>query len=132
MPFPSAFSRSLAILAAGLGLAVMLGPQTAAAQASGAGVQVPDTADAVVRVHGMACSACAQRMKRALEDVEGVERATVLLEKQDVVLTLAETKVPSETTLREAVTTAGYTFESVVFAEEQKTNGADGSVLSDR
>lgn len=123
MPLPSVFLRRLAILAAGLGLAFVLGPQTAGAQMSGPDVQVPDTADAVVRVRGMACSACARRMKGALEDVDGVDRATVRLEEQDVLLILVEEEAPSEKTLREAVTSAGYEFRTAVFVEEQKKEG---------
>ena len=92
--------RSIFLLAAALELALLLLPQTATAQESAPEVQVPDTADAVLQVNGMACSACAQRMKSVLEEVEGVDRATVLLEEQNVVLTLGGNPMPSEKTLR--------------------------------
>ncbi|MCS3676273.1 copper chaperone CopZ [Salinibacter ruber] len=115
------FFRSLFFVTASLGLALSPLPQTATAQESAPEVQVPDTADAVVQVHGMACSACAQRMKSVLEEVEGVDRATVLLEEQNVVLTLGGNPMPSEKTLREAVTSAGYEFRAAAFAEVRKT-----------
>ncbi|HKL89495.1 MAG TPA: heavy metal-associated domain-containing protein [Salinibacter sp.] len=115
--------RSIFLLAAALELALLLLPQTATAQESAPEVQVPDTADAVLQVNGMACSACAQRMKSVLEEVEGVDRATVLLEEQNVVLTLGGNPMPSEKTLREAVTSAGYEFRTAVFAKGQKSKG---------
>ncbi|MCS3699228.1 heavy-metal-associated domain-containing protein [Salinibacter ruber] len=115
--------RSLFLVAAALGLALSLLPQTVTAQEAAPKVQVPDTADAVLQVNGMACSACAQRMKSVLEDVEGVDRATVLLEKQNVVLTLSDQQTPSEQILREAVTSAGYEFRTAVFAKGQKSKG---------
>ena len=114
---------SLFLVAAALGLALSLLPQTATAQDAAPKVEVPDTADAVLQVNGMACSACAQRMKRVLEEVEGVDRATVLLEKQNVVLTLSDQQTPSEQILREAVTSAGYEFRTAVFAKGQKSKG---------
>jgi len=118
----STFSvRSLFLVAAALGLALSLLPQTATAQDAAPKVEVPDTADAVLKVNGMACSACAQRMKSVLEEVEGVDRATVLLEEQNVVLTLGGNPMPSEKTLREAVTSAGYEFRAAAFAEVRKT-----------
>ena len=113
--------RSLFLFAAALGLALSLLPQTATAQDAAPKVEVPDTADAVLQVNGMACSACAQRMKSVLEEVEGVDRATVLLEEQNVVLTLGGNPMPSEKTLREAVTSAGYEFRTAVFAKGQKS-----------
>jgi copper chaperone CopZ len=114
---------SLFLVAAALGLALSLLPQTATAQESTPEVQVPDTADAVLQVNGMSCSACAQRMKSVLEEVEGVDRATVLLGEQNVVLTLGGNPMPSEKTLREAVTSAGYEFRAAVFAKGQKRKG---------
>lgn len=117
--------RHLSFITIGTGLALLLLPQTVAAQESATDVQVPDTADAVVRVRGMACSACAQRMKSALNDVEGVHQASVLLDKQEVVLTLSEEQIPSEKTLRETVRNAGYEFRSVVFAKGQTIDGSD-------
>lgn len=107
-----------------IGLAVLLLPDVATAQTPGTAVQVPDTADAVVQVRGMACSNCARRMKNALEAVEGVEQATVLLEKQTVVLTLNDAKIPAEKTLRETVTSAGYEYRRAAFAETQETDGS--------
>ncbi len=118
--------RSIFLVAAALGLVLSVLPQTATAQESAPGVQVPDTADAVVQVHGMACSACAQRMKSVLEEVGGIDRATVLLEKQNVVLTLSDEKTLSEKTLREAVTSAGYEFRTAVFSKGQKSKGTGG------
>ncbi|MFB6273597.1 MAG: heavy-metal-associated domain-containing protein [Salinibacter sp.] len=115
--FPSVSLRRFFLAAAGVGLALLLLPQTAAAQESASTVQVPDSADALVQVRGMVCSNCARRMKGALEGVEGVDRATVLLEKQRVLLTLSGEKSPSEKTLREAVTSAGYEFRNATFAE---------------
>lgn len=122
--FPSVSFRRLFLAAAGVGLALLLLPQTATAQTAAPDVQVPDTADAVLRVNGLACSACARRMKGTLEDVEGVDHATVLLEKQNVVLTLSGQQTPSAKLLREAVTSAGYEFRSAVFATGRTEEGS--------
>ncbi|MFB6232306.1 MAG: heavy-metal-associated domain-containing protein [Salinibacter sp.] len=120
-PLPSLSGPAVAA-----GLLLLLLPPAASAQQSSQAVQVPDTADAVVQVRGMACSACARRMKRALEDVDGVDRATVLLKKQDVLLTLSAQKTPSEKILREAVTSAGYEFRGALFAREEQTEESSG------
>lgn len=93
-------------------------------QESASNIQVPDTADAVVKVHGMVCSACAKRMQNALNDVDGIDQATVLLDTQKVVLTLSDQNVPSENTLRETVTNAGYEFRTVLFANGRTSDGA--------
>lgn len=114
------------LIAAGVGLVLLLLPQSAVAQETASTVQVPDSVDALVDVRGMVCSNCARRMKSALEDVEGVDRATVLLEKQDVLLTLTDEKTPSEKTLREAVTSAGYEFRNATFAEKPPKERSGG------
>lgn len=114
------------LFAVSLGLALSMFSQTATAQEASPDVQVPDTADAVVQVNGMACSACADRMKSTLEGVEGVTRATVLLEEQSVVLTLGVESTPTEQILREAVTSAGYEFRTAVFAEGRTKETSGG------
>jgi cation transport ATPase len=64
-------------------------------------------------------------MQSVLEGVEGVDRATVLLEKQHVLLTLSGETTPSEKTLREAVTSAGYEFRRAVFAEKRNEDAGE-------
>lgn len=123
--FSATARQRLLLVAACTGLALFLLLHTATAQESGPDIQVPDSADAVVKVRGMACSSCAQRMKSALNDIEGVDQALVLLDKQEVVLTLSDKTIPSEKTLRETVTNAGYKFRTVVFAKGRTNNGAD-------
>lgn len=118
--------RPVFLIAVGLGLVTFVFPRSAMAQDSTPVIQVPDTADAVVQVRGMACSACAQRMKSTLEDVDGVDRVTVLLEKQNVVLTLGAKSTPSDQSLREAVTNAGYEFRTAVFAKAHENEESDG------
>lgn len=102
------------------GLSLLAGPRTAAAQQKATTVQVPDTADAVVQIHGMMCANCAHRMKGALEKLDGVDRASVQLEEKKAVLTFKGGKEVSEKTLKETVNSAGYEFRGAVFADEKK------------
>jgi len=118
--------RRVLLAAAGGALVLLALPQHAVAQEAAPAVQVPDTADAVVQVRGMMCSNCARRMKGALEDLDEVDRATVLLEKQTALLTFVSENAPSANTLREAVTRAGYEFRGAVLAKEQKTGDSGG------
>jgi len=108
------------------GLGLGLGPHTAAAQEGGSTVQVPDTADAVVQVRGMACPNCARRMKGALEGIDAVEIADVQLEGQRAILTLKADRTVTETVLRTAVTEAGYGFRGVTFAGAKNDDPSSG------
>lgn len=115
----------LLLIVAGTGLAVFLLPQPVTAQESASEIQVPDSADAVVKVHGMACQMCAQSVKRSLEGVEDVDAAHVHLDEQRALLTLTGDHSVTENLLRTTVEKAGYEFEAVTFASETETS-SDG------
>jgi copper chaperone CopZ len=104
----------IAVAVGGLGLG--LGPHTAAAQEGEGIVQVPDTADAVVRVQGMACPNCARNMRQALKGLDAVETADVKLEEQRAILTLKADRTVTEKALRTVVTEAGYRVRGVTLA----------------
>jgi len=118
----------LTVIALAVGSLSLLSTPRAIAQNDGPEtIQVPDTADAVVQIRGMVCSNCAQRMKRALEKLDGVTQASVQLEEDRAVLSLnGETEV-SEKTLKERVNIAGYEFRGVVFGEKKKESSSSKS-----
>lgn len=80
----------------------------------------PDVApDVVVHVEGMACQLCARSMKRSVSEIEGVSDVEVLLDEQEVHVTLEENTSPSEEEFEDAVTKAGFTFEKAVYSDDQ-------------
>ena len=118
----------LTVIALAVGsLSLLAGPRPAIAQDDDpATVQVPDTADAVVQIHGMMCSNCARRMKGALEKLDGVTQASVQLEEEQAVLSFNGQTEVSEKTLKERVNIAGYEFRGVVFAEKNEAGETGG------
>lgn len=75
--------------------------------------------DVVVHVEGMACQLCARSMRKAVGEIEGVSNVEVLLDEQEVHVTLEENTSPSEEEFEDAVTKAGFTFEKAVYADDQ-------------
>ncbi len=61
-----------------------------------------------IGINGMMCAHCEARMKKALEQVDGVVSAVTSHEKNNAVLELSR-DVPEEV-LRKAVTDAGYEY----------------------
>ena len=60
-----------------------------------------------LKINGMMCAHCEARVKKCLEDLDGVEEAAVSHEKGTAVVTLS--KDVSDETLRSAVEAQGYT-----------------------
>ncbi|WAI01584.1 heavy-metal-associated domain-containing protein [Methanogenium organophilum] len=58
-------------------------------------------------IKGMVCEGCVESVKKALESVEGVERAEVSLENNEAVVTYDPVHA-TKNTLRKAVQSAGY------------------------
>ena len=65
-----------------------------------------------IKIKGMSCSHCENRVKENLEKIAGVESAVPSAEKENAVITLSEEV--EETKLKEAVTEAGYEFVKVI------------------
>ena len=61
-----------------------------------------------IGIKGMMCARCEARMKKALEEIDGVISATTSHERNNAVLELSE-EVPEEM-LRKAVVDAGYEY----------------------
>ena len=59
-----------------------------------------------LQIEGMSCGHCAARVKKALEDVDGVTQAEVSHERKNAVVTLSR-DVPNEA-LKQAVEAQGY------------------------
>ena len=59
-----------------------------------------------IRIEGMMCAHCEARVKKCLEELDGVETAVVSHEKGTAVVTLS--KDVSEETLKSAVEAQGY------------------------
>ena len=121
-PYSRIFRLTVIALAVG-SLSLLAGPRAIAQDDDPATVQVPDTADALVQIHGMMCSNCARRMKGALEKLDGVAQASVQLEEEQAVLSFNGQTEVSEKTLKERVNIAGYEFRGVVFAEKNEAGG---------
>lgn len=64
------------------------------------------------KIEGMQCQHCANKVKNALEALEGVKKVTVHLEEKEVIL-LSKTSIKKET-LEKAITDLDYTLISVV------------------
>ncbi|RXA17841.1 copper chaperone [Methanosarcina sp. MSH10X1] len=61
----------------------------------------------IIKVEGMSCMHCQLRVKKAVEDVEGVQRADVNLQTKQVTVELEEGKANLEK-VRAAIREAGY------------------------
>ena len=76
-------------------------------------IQKPDV---VIHVTGLVCALCARSVTNTLKKVEGVQEVQVLLEDdQRILLTVKAGVAVDETTLREAVTSAGFSTRKVDF-----------------
>lgn len=71
-----------------------------------------DTMIRTMKIEGMMCQHCEMHTKKALEALEGVEKADVSHEKGTAVVSLAE-DVP-DSVLRDAVTEAGYEVKEII------------------
>ncbi len=68
--------------------------------------------EVTLKVSGMSCSGCASTVENALMELQGVHQVTVGLEEGEVTTIYEDGKVTIED-IKEAVTSAGYTFEGV-------------------
>ena len=103
-------------------VAVMtLAPQARAQAEQAAEVENPDV---VMQVKGLACEMCAYSMEKQLKKNEAVHEVQVLLDEQQVRLTLHEGKTVAEEALRDAVLDAGFEVLKVTFVE--KTDRGEG------
>ena len=60
----------------------------------------------IIHVEGMGCQNCVKHVKEALENLDGVDKAEVSLEKNSAVITLS--KDVSDEAIKSAVDEAGY------------------------
>lgn len=75
-----------------------------------------EQADVIMHVSGLACEMCARSVTNTLKKVDAVRDVQVLLEQdQRILLTFDEGAKVDEETLREAVTSAGFSTRKVVF-----------------
>ncbi len=75
----------------------------------GAGYQVRKQAQTVILgVEGMTCAACVRHVENALEGTEGVQEASVNLEKETATVTLSSSSAVDFDDLAKAVVSAGY------------------------
>jgi P-type Cu+ transporter len=65
---------------------------------------------ATLKIGGMHCPACANRIVKALKAIPGVQEAEVLLEASQAKVTYVAGEITPEL-LQKAVTEAGYTYE---------------------
>ncbi len=72
--------------------------------------------EAVLKVKGMTCTMCAMHVRKALESLNGVERANVDFKKNRAMIAYDETTVSLEE-MRKAVHEAGY---KLIVNEKQK------------
>lgn len=86
---------------------------------------------AIIPVEGMSCAACAARVKRTLEDIEGVVSAEVSLTERNVKVRYVDEKLSSEN-LVAAINVLGYKARAPVTAESKTkaTNGTDAFVTN--
>ena len=71
-----------------------------------------NTVKVTIGVEGMMCQHCAARVKKALEEIDGVVEATVDLDAKNVELELS--KYVTEKDFDKAITDAGYEFKGLV------------------
>ncbi|MDZ7315415.1 MAG: cation transporter [candidate division KSB1 bacterium] len=60
-----------------------------------------------IAIDGMTCNNCVEKVKTALQKVEGVKNAEVSLEKRNAIVTYDDSKT-DEKTLKQAVNAAGF------------------------
>lgn len=60
-----------------------------------------------LKIEGMHCAGCSTRLERVLNNLEGVETATVSLEEKKATIKYDETKISLES-IKEAIDDAGF------------------------
>lgn len=80
---------------------------------------------AIIPVEGMTCAACAARIRRTLEDFDGVVSADVSLAERNVRVRYVDRKLSSEN-LVAAINALGYKAQPPI-ASESKTEAANGT-----
>ena len=86
---------------------------------------------AVIPVEGMTCAACAARVKRTLQDIEGVTSAEVSLTERNVNVRYANKNLSSEN-LVAAINALGYKAQAPVAAEPKaEATSTTGALMAD-
>ncbi len=97
-----------------------------------AGLQYPlvdnELQSAVIPVEGMTCAACASRVKRTLQDIEGVASAEVSLTERNVKVRYVDNNLSSEN-LVAAINALGYKAQAPIAAESE-TTATNGTSVS--
>ena len=63
--------------------------------------------EVVLKIEGMHCTGCSSRLEKVLNNIEGVEKAKVELEKAEATIEFDETKISIEK-IKEAIEDAGF------------------------
>jgi copper chaperone len=63
--------------------------------------------EVVLKIEGMHCNGCSTRLERVLNNLEGVNKAKVELEKAEATIEFDETKISIEK-IKEAIEDAGF------------------------
>lgn len=63
--------------------------------------------EVVLKIEGMHCNGCSTRLERVLNNLEGVNKAKVELEKTEATIEFDETKISIEK-IKEAIEDAGF------------------------
>lgn len=86
---------------------------------------------ALIPVEGMTCAACAARVKRTLQDIEGVASAHVSLTERNVKVRYVDKNLSSDN-LVAAINALGYRARAPIVAESkaETTNGVGASVAN--
>ena len=63
-----------------------------------------------LKIEGMHCTGCSSRLEKVLNNVEGVEKATVSFEEKEAIITYNEEKI-SEKQIKSEIEEAGFKAE---------------------
>lgn len=66
--------------------------------------------DIKLKIEGMHCTGCSSRLEKVLNNVEGVEKATVSFEEKEAIITYNEEKI-SEEQIKSEIEEAGFKAE---------------------
>lgn len=66
--------------------------------------------DIKLKIEGMHCTGCSSRLEKVLNNVEGVEKATVSFEEKEAIITYNEEKI-SEKQIKSEIEEAGFKAE---------------------
>ncbi len=72
-----------------------------------------------MKVEGMSCLECSERLKKKLENTDNISNVKVYLQAQIAVFTMPSNKVLSEKEIRKLVIRAGFTLIWVKFDKEE-------------